>query len=224
MKSLILIGSSALCALGLFIAQGSSEILFESLESKTFDEGPVFNKVQFIPGWDKDVWLMNQAPNGLHGTWDQLEIVVDKTKIPKEAKFYQRGAPYKARCFACHANGPRAIRYNADSTEAVPNLIEKLRVAIWNLRIKSYGPVDSIAGQPIEEGHSFKSPVPVFAQPLRLPTCQMCHSADGIRNELKLEQIGTAHFLVKNGLMPPFPFKATAEEIRKLEQFDLSPK
>src|SRR5262245_39911744 len=123
--------------LGLFLFDFSgSPVTFRSLESVTETGAPVYNRVRLLPGWSKDVWLMNQSHEGLghqgqspeYAKWDRLKIVVDKTTTPYKAEFYQleQGAliaegkpvPLKARCYACHANGPRAIRPNFEATEA----------------------------------------------------------------------------------------------------------
>jgi hypothetical protein len=67
-------------------------IVFESLQSKTKSGMPVFNRIQFLPGWEQDIWLMQQSHDGLdmnYVHWDRLAIVVDKTKSPCEAAFYQ---------------------------------------------------------------------------------------------------------------------------------------
>jgi hypothetical protein len=207
-------------------------VVFESLESKTDAGNAVFNRIGFLPGWKKDIWLMQQTHQGFSDSfsaWDRLAIVVDKTKNPYVASFYQlspgdlkfetRPIPYKARCFACHANGPRAIRWNADSNVIAPSLWGKMQTAVWNLRIKAYGHVLSSAGVEFSEGVPFQSKHPVFSRPMGLKTCEKCHSAGGIRNELRLEHVGTARFLVRNGFMPPFPFHATQEEKDILEKY-----
>lgn len=220
--------------LGLFIILNSSNsVVFESLESKTENGNPVFNRVRFIAEAGKDIWLMQQTHQGFHkefGNWDKLAIVVDKTLQPHTATFYQLPAgeklnfeatpiPLKARCFACHSNGPRAIRYDGDSKIVKPNVWGKIQVAVWNLRIKSYGRVNSMPAAQFVEGSPFKAKLSVFSEPLVIKTCQRCHSKDSIRNELTVEHLGTARFLVKNGFMPPFPFRMTDEELRVLENY-----
>jgi len=208
-------------------------IVFQSLESKTGNGGPVFNQVKFIPGWNRDIWLMRQTHEGYdrdYTRWDRLAIVVDKTQRPYRAVFYQfrpgaelrlasesEAAPFKARCFACHANGPRAIRPDGDSHEGRLSFGQKFAISILNLRVKTYGRVNSTPAKAIQGGAPFRSALNIFSRPLGLKTCVRCHSSSGIRNELKLEHLGTARFLVQHGIMPPFPFSATSAERARLE-------
>jgi hypothetical protein len=229
MKKIILITLLGLgIFLGLFLLSPTA-VTFQSLESVTEDGKPIFNQIKFIAGWDKDIWIMRQSHIGYHKdykAWDRLAIIVDKTKFPYQAKFYQyspseldiggQQVPYKARCYACHVSGPRTILPNYESTIVKPNLKDKLQVAIWNLRIKSYGPAQSIAGHQLEGGVPFQSSLPLLSKPLGLESCTTCHSKKGIRNELKIEHLGTARFLVKEGLMPPFPFTITEKEKENL--------
>lgn len=202
-------------------------VLFRSLESLTEDGGAVFNEVRFLRGAQQDVWLMRQSHRGLgpaKETWDRLAIVVDKVFEPRRARFYQlepgaltwdrsklRTAPRRARCFACHANGPRAIR------PADAGLLDRVRIAFLNLRIKTYGKVESVAGHEDPSGAAFRAKLPLFRQPLKLRSCVSCHSEKGIRNELRFEHAGTAAFLVRNRLMPPFPFRVSEEDRSILE-------
>lgn len=238
MKTLrILIGSGVAAGLGLvsglfFILSTASPITFESLESKTETGSPVFNQVQFQGGWNQDVWLMKQSHHGHElplANWDRLAIVVDKTVKPYRASFYQftpaqklefggpsESAPYKAMCFACHANGPRAVRPQFHSESVAVSLPDRIRIALWDLRVKTYGRVDSVPGAEIPGGAPFKSRHAILSLPLGLKTCTHCHSPNGFRSELKLEHLSTARFLVNQGIMPPFPFKATPSEIKKL--------
>ena len=216
--------------LGLFfILNSKTPIAFESLESKTENGLSVFNRIKYLPGWDQDIWLMQQSHSGYQlefSEWDKLAIVVDKTKSPTTATFYQlskgeldfSGAtiPNKARCFACHANGPRAIRANDLSAVVTTNFFQKVQIAFWNLRIKTYGKINSFSSQDFEEGVPFKSKSENLSQKFDLPTCIKCHSNSGIRSELKLEHLGTIRFLVKNGYMPPLPFSLTPAERLKL--------
>jgi cytochrome c553 len=238
-KMILLLSLGAFLGL-IFVAADSKSIAFESRESKNNDGGSVFNQIKMIWGWDKDIWLMRQSHHGFVAdtkAWDRLAIVVDKTKSPAVAEFYQleatdgelafdsppKAIPFKARCFACHANGPRAIRPNWDSSTITPDLLDHVRLAIWNVRIKLYGHVNSVAGQTFNEGVPFRSTHAVFSRPLDLAVCQHCHSKDGIRNEILLEQVGTAYFLVKNGIMPPFPFRASENEVEMLKKLSSNP-
>lgn len=211
----------------------TDSVVFRSLESALPDGNPVFNRIKFISGWNQDIWLMQQSHSGLSvdfKNWDRLAIIVDKTRKPMRARFFQfvpgelklpsvsEAAPYKARCFACHPNGPRAVRWDRISAEARPTLQERAQISLWNLRIKTYGKVDSVPGQEIAGGAPFRSRHPIFAQTLKLKSCTRCHAETGIRNPLKLEQISTAHFLVQKGFMPPFPFQADPSDVENLNR------
>lgn len=203
-----------------FIWGNETAIVFESLESKTQGDLPVYNRVKFVPGESQDLWLMQQSHHGLdsiYTEWDLLAIVVNKTKEPLEASFYQlkpgqldfdprNNAPLKARCFACHANGPRALRPKLDSQLAV-SLSDRIRIQLWNLRIKTYGKVVGQPGQLVPEGVPFRATQVALQTPLKLKSCEPCHTDHGIRNVLRYEHITTVKFLIRNDSMPPFPWK-----------------
>lgn len=230
MKSFVLIGGLGVF-LGLFyFAVEPSAVTFESWESKTDTGAAVFNQIRYLPGLDKDIWLMRQTHQGLQlekSRWDRLAIVVDKNK--GEATFFElspsqnlefdaKPIPFKARCFACHANGPRAVRPNFDSAEIIPSLRERLKIVAWNLRIKSYGRLHSRGSQEFLDGVPFQSRHEILSKQLHLATCERCHATNGIRHELTREQLGTAQFLVKQGVMPPFPFRISEKERQQLLQ------
>lgn len=205
-----------------------NDISFESLESKTSHQEPVFNQIRFMPGLKKDIWIMRQSDHGFHSEkseWDRLAIVVDKTTTPTRAAFFQLKPgtlewdvtvsdtqPFRARCFACHSNGPRAIRPNADSISAPLGVLDRVLIEMWNFRIKSYGRVASVAGSPTSKDSPFKGHGVFLQSPLPLQSCQKCHSENGIRGRLTMEQLSTAAFLVKNKAMPPFPFSISEKE------------
>ncbi len=233
MKNIVLtflVGSGFLLGLSFYVNNDSS-ISFQSLESVTTEGSAVFNEIKLLITPVKDIWIMRQSHHGYkmsRNQWDRLAIVVDKTKKPSLANFYQlspgnlnfnnlnEAQPLKARCFACHSNGPRAILPNLNSHLKL-NLFQKAQIAIWNLRIKTYGRVNSIEGVHFEDGAPFKSNVPILSRSLSLKSCTKCHASDGLRNPLNLEQIGTANFLVKNGFMPPFPFSISTEDAQLLK-------
>lgn len=198
-------------------------LLFLSLESKTSDNGDVYNRIEFIPGFDRDIWVMHQSHLGLKAdSWDRLEIVIDKSKSPKEAKFYQykeedgfkRLEPFRVPCYSCHSNGPRAIRPKNS------NLIEKIQASLLNLRIKTYFRVKSIAGHTFKHA-PFKREHQILKEPLPLESCGICHSDGGIRNPLTLEHETTARFLIENKEMPPWPFSLSDKDKKELEKWGL---
>lgn len=202
-------------------------LVFRSLESVTESGEPVYNRVRLLAGWDQDVWLMQQSHRGLaavYEKWDRLAIVVDKSEHPYRSRFYQFTSgdldfppgseivPLKARCFACHANGPRAIRPSPSTPESQVSWLDRARLALWNLRVKSYGSVESRAGRELPGGVPFRSRMPILSQKLPIKSCEKCHSDNGIRKPLRVEHLGTADFLVREGFMPPFPFSTTESE------------
>ena len=221
----------ALCFNLVTLSKNNSSIRFESLESQTKEGKAVFNEVTFKKDGTKDVWLMRQSHAGLNAgleKWDRLAIVVDPAK--EEAIFYQfkpgqklefasqaEAAPYRARCYACHANGPRAIRPNFSSSEIQLSFPEKARIILWNLKIKTYGKLSGLSGQSLKKGSPFKSEFPVASRPLDLKSCTPCHSQDGIRSPLRLEHVSTARFLIQKNIMPPFPFRANPGDLKTLE-------
>ena len=130
------------------LIQDDQEVFIESEESKTITGNPVFNKIKWIKREDKDIWMMKQSHHGTHtknGEWDRLAIVIDKTKSPMTARFYQlesgplewmgdpREIPFRVSCYMCHSNGPRAIRPNYDSPFNETSLWGKLKIAYWNI-------------------------------------------------------------------------------------------
>ena len=208
-------------------------VAFQSLESVTEKGAPVFNEIALFPGFEKDTWMMRQSHHGYDDekrNWDRLAIVVDKTKTPYFAKFYQfppgelnpqnlpKPIPFKARCIACHVGGPRAIRPDTHARTPSLKLLDQLLILAWNLRIKSYGRVINGPGMEFTTGSQFKSKLKILSQPLGLHSCTKCHSDHGIRGALKLAHLGTARYMLKNGIMPPFPFQALPGEIDLLNR------
>lgn len=235
MKYLILVlGLGA--TLGLFyVPEMSDSVTFESLESKTETGAPVFNEIKLITQGDKDLWLMNQSHAGVHlpiEQWDRVAIVVDKSKSPMTADFFQtsqgpkniesieevlaKAEPLKVRCFACHSNGPRLIRINTQSKSIVPSVFKNAKILWWNFKMKSYGKVVSRDGHPFDSGSSFRSDIPIFKVTINLKSCTECHSEKGQRQPLTMEQLGTADFMVKQGFMPPYPHKLSKEDAATL--------
>jgi len=224
-KSIVLVLMSLALGLGLSLLFhlfiDPNPIAFESLESKTKDGNPVFNRIRFLAGTNIDTWIMQQSHSGLNddfSIWeDRLAIVVDKSKAPYEAAFYQLSSgdlniaeslvpvPLKTRCYACHPSGPRVIRPNLQSVQL--GLKDKARIYLWNLRIKIYGETRSVAGSEETGGVPFSANQNVLKQTLNLKSCDRCHFDGGLRSALKLEHLTTAKFLVDQGFMPPFPFQ-----------------
>jgi len=220
-------------ALGFFLLMDKSPILIESEESKTLDLKPVFNKITWKPGFKKDIWMMKQSQ---HGTgfpdekWDRIAIVVDKTKSPKQAEFYQlepgpldweaglKKIEYKVSCFLCHSNGPRAIRPQFDSNQAKLSFWNKMRISMWNLRVKTYGRVvASSKGGKV----SFRYPGTSANKTLNSQTCNKCHSENGFlaRGQLTRQNFMSIRFMVQNGHMPPPGFRLSRDEKSQILEF-----
>lgn len=228
----IMVFLSAGLLFGALFFVSTDALTFESLESKTFDNQKVFNKIQFIPGWNKDVWMMNQSHQGLQAEakkWDRIAIVVDKNY--KTARFFQlepgelewtgREKPmdYKISCFVCHSNGPRAIRPNFKSQVATQGWVSKLKVFAWNLRIKSYGQLAAVA---TPGNIPLRITMNEANTPLQLPVCTQCHNNNGhffSRGELTRQNFATIGFMVDNGFMPPMGIQLSKGEKEVLDHF-----
>lgn len=246
-KVLILVSVSVLISLLAFSFTGGGlyysrqEILIESEESKTKNLTSVFNKIKWISLPNQDIWMMNQSHYGVHATkdqWERLAIVIDKTKKPMTAKFYQlepgplewsedlknKRTPYRASCFICHSNGPRAIRPVSKSQEVNLSYKEKMRLVFWNLRIKTYGRIDYDKSHD-QEDLSLETPFHLEGKSenavLKVKTCTLCHKEDGFfaRGVLRRQQTGTINSLVNNGHMPPPGFFLSPKEKRELKDF-----
>ena len=200
------------------------EVLFESKESKTQGGSEVFNKISFKKLPNKDIWTMKQSHNGIHANeWDEIKIVVDTSSKPHKASFHQLKAgkevEYKTSCFRCHSGGPRLVRPVWDSKEAPLNIKEKLVISKWNLRIKSYGDVH------IKNNNPFKRMVPLIKDQnmkkhvLNLESCSKCHYQGGPRAPITKANATTAKFLVKNKMMPPWPYEISKREKAHLKEF-----
>lgn len=226
----ILVFLLALCAsviaLLYFVVQ--QPLLFISWESKTIDDQEVYNRIKFIPGWNTDTWIMQQSHQGLElppHNWDRLAIVVDKSKSPHQAHFYQFEAgelklgthaeqsAYRAPCASCHVSGPRAIRPLEISG------LQWLKTTILNFRIKTYVQVESLAGQPEQAHAPFRRVASALKTKLALKSCSACHGENTIRNALTLDHMTTVQFLIKNKQMPPWPLSLALEDEEYLKKW-----
>ena len=123
-------------------------------------------------------------------------------------------------CFLCHNNGPRAI-HPQDNTAT---LKEKITIAVWNLRIKSYG---RVVYNPLHDQEDKKADV-VFRHHnkgdndhLQVKTCISCHTEEGFfaRGFLSRQQRGTIKHLVESGQMPPPGYSLNESEKKELKRF-----
>ena len=206
-------------AMVLLAVTDSRPVAFESLQSKTSTGGAVFNSVSVNWGWKEDVWLMQQSHSGATAPkteWDNIAIAVNKSSEVKTAEFFQLqpGANHismdlpkvglKATCFTCHSNGPRAIRANYKSKELPVSLWNRWRIALWNLRIKTYGATRGFASNTSHK--PFKWDHPYANTTLKLKSCTGCHNGgDGPldRAPLTRQNFASIQFLVDQGQMPP---------------------
>jgi len=223
-----------------FFKSLSHKIIFiESEESKTSDLTPVYNKIKWIRLEKKDIWMMNQSHFGKNPDikrWERLAIVIDKTKKPLVAKFYQlKPGPlewneslpksqvsFRASCFTCHSNGPRAIRPNPTDSQIKLTSTQKVQIFLMNLRIKSYGRIL------YDKSHILSKANPPFLfqgqgelDVLKVKTCIHCHNEDGFisRGPLSRQQSGTITFMLKKGYMPPPSYSLTKLERKQINDF-----
>lgn len=238
---IIFLSTGALILSALVLFQTDSEILIKSLESKTTENKDVFNKIKFIPGLKKDIWMMNQSHHGLtneRSLWDRLAIVVNKDSTKKTVQFYQlppgelnwdenlryKAQAYRVSCFMCHSNGPRVIR--ADESDQPLDLKSKILIGYFNLRIKSYGV--------IEEDHTYKEIDQNRSVPFRyrshldneilnIKSCTKCHNESGLfsRGFLRRQNLIAIKFMLNNKLMPPLGFSISESDQIKLRKFIL---
>ncbi|NOT79400.1 MAG: hypothetical protein HOP07_10445 [Bacteriovoracaceae bacterium] len=240
----LIIISGALLILGgsYFLLNLSQEIvLIESEESKNMHLKSVYNQIKWIPSKNQDVWMMNQSQVGRYPhkeQWERIAIVIDKTKKPMTAKYYQlkpgplewnnslikNQVSFRASCFTCHSNGPRAIRPVYLSTKAPLSISKKLQVQLLNLRIKTYGRIK------FNEDHlktdliiypPFRYSQPWDLERLNIKTCNYCHKENGFfaRGELVRQQSGTIQSMVEKGHMPPKGFSLSLNEKKQLRDF-----
>jgi hypothetical protein len=219
---------------------GSADaIKFESAESKTSTNQPVYNSIKLISARQKDIWIMNQSHYGLNPSKekiDRIAIIVDKSKKPKTAEFYQlppgdliwsenlklQKIEYKMSCFSCHSNGPRAIRPNFKTVKM--SYLNQLKIKYWNYKIASYGRIIESPDQ-IADHHKkivpFRYPSILDNQKLKLVTCLKCHnnSTDSGRGFLTRQNLGTINYLISENIMPPAGYELSNSESIKLKRF-----
>jgi len=249
-KSKIFLGIFSLLLLGIFLAMmlsfvfaPSATVIFESEESKTLEGKPVFNQVWLEKSDEQeDIWAMRQSHHGAKFyPADQLRIVINKNTRPYRASFFQYSekngkafeeVQYRASCFACHANGPRALRPVLNSEIFPLEVKSRLLVALWNFKIKSYGRVETAPETLIKEkvrAVKLKFEGAMDQDILKVKTCLYCHSdgsdPDGRwwqnhkRAPLLRQHAMSIQHLVETNQMPPFPFKLEEAEREAIQQF-----
>jgi hypothetical protein len=185
--------------------------------------------------------MMNQSHFGHQPSsekWERLAIVIDKTTTPKTARFYQfkpgplewredllqQRVAYRASCFTCHNNGPRALRPVSEGSRTPLSWSEKVKVSLWNLRIKTYGRIKYDERHDVEDKDlavKFRFEGNPHNDPLLVPVCVKCHNEDSwwARGTLRRQQVSTIRHLVETGQMPPPGFSLTGPDQRKLTDF-----
>ena len=246
-KSVVAVAGIGLPSAALFLAALADHrpLTFESQESKTRELTPVFNRVVFADQNGRDVWMMQQSHHGLparEDLWDETDRIAiaisrDETDGTK-ASFLQlepasitsiesqadlsKVAGFKAPCGMCHNNGPRAIRPNFNSTAAPLSTWEKVRVFVWNLKIKSYGRT-RVNPSPSEKAGSvpFRFTMPAAGTPLTVATCTVCHRDSGpfARGTLTRQNTPSIRFMVEQGFMPPLGIPLSDRDRRALSEF-----
>ena len=220
-------------------ALSPATLLFESLESKTTEDKPVYNEVRWFSSQKQDVWMMRQSHMGPHakvGQWDRLAIVIDKTHSPKTARFLQlepgplewkddlKQKPFKVSCFLCHSNGPRVIRPNMDSISTPLAFIDRIRIMAWNTRIKMYGRVVADPAHTTSDAQTeipFRMKGTLENDTLRVRACTRCHQDSGwfSRGTLHRQQAITIQFMVSQGFMPPLGFSISDSDRLQIQDF-----
>lgn len=232
----------ALMSGGLWLwAHSPGSIVIASEESENAKLETVYNEIRWVPGTERDVWMMNQSHFGRKpqpGQWERLAIVIDKTKSPMTARYYQlkpgelewrddlvhQRVSYRASCFICHNNGPRAIRPQANNPAAELSWPDKLKIQLWNLRIKTYG---RIHFDPLHDEEDktqdihFRYHGNPHEDELKVAVCLKCHKEEGLfaRGVLRRQQIGTIEHMVTTDQMPPPGFTMTTKEKQQLFLF-----
>lgn len=221
---------------GGLLAFTPDEVLIRSLESKTADGGPVFNRIRFLRQGSRRIWMMNQSHHGpaaAPSRWDRLAIVMEPGPSGTVARFLQlppgplewrdelltQGTAYRVSCFMCHRNGPRAIR-----PDGFAGLGQSLRIFVWNLGIKTAG---LVAEHPIHAKEDATLKVPfrhrgrLDNETLSVGVCLHCHTDEGLFARGKLtRQNGLAiDFMVRSRLMPPPGFPLSTAERKKIDDF-----
>lgn len=222
-------------------------IHFQSEESSTPEFGPILNRVQWIAEEGYDLWIMQQNQERKSHPflkWDRLAILVDNTKSPKEARFFQlkpgtitpslaelrHEREFRVSCGNCHTNGPRALRpvfkffgKPAEEPAVTLSLRDFARAQLWNLRIKTYGRVvtpgnTTIGARPRRMPFHFPANEPPAK--LEVKACTICHNdTKWGRGTLTRENFTTIKHMVDNGHMPPPGFPLSAQDRREIDAF-----
>ncbi len=194
----------------------SNYITFESKESKNIENNNVFNQIKLESTREQDTWYMNQSHHekSFVTNYDQLKIVVNKRK--GTTKYFQyknnKAVPFSVKCTLCHSNGPRKITPTESSYNEL-TLKEKLIMALWNIKIKTYGNLKNTQEKLEFEDQNNET--------LNLKTCTQCHSNNSLfaRGKLKRGNFLAIKYQLDNNLMPPWPYKISKKDKNKIKKF-----
>ena len=137
--------------------------------------------------------------------------------MPGDLEFEQDAQiPKRAACFTCHSNGPRAIR--PDFAAAEVSGWDSLRLFLWNLRIKSYGPVKS---DKQKHDPAFRWQADIANHALDVKVCVRCHNNSHMfgRGQLTKQNFPVIDFMLREGLMPPPGFALSTSEKDEVLRF-----
>ncbi len=218
---------------------GSTEVKFQSVESKTSMGQPVYNSIKLISDDSKDIWMMNQShfgQNPAKENMDRIAIIIDTSKNPKIAEYFQLPAgeliwsddlklkkiEYKVSCFSCHANGPRAVRPDYENFQV--SQLDRLKIKYWNYKIAGYGRIIEESTQAAEDQVlkvPFRNRTNLDNQKLNLKTCTKCHNENDSRGRgfLTRQNLVTITFLIDQKIMPPQGSELSNDEKNKLSRF-----
>jgi hypothetical protein len=231
----ILFVSSLAAILTSYVFMDQDSVLIQSWESKTKDQLPVFNRIKYIPGFTREIWMMNQSHHGSSApgaNWDRLAIVIDSNKeaqflqlppgeLEWKEEYLQKGIGNKVSCFMCHSNGPRAIRPDPNFKLS---LKEKVKITLWNLRIKTYrrikeAPIHKIQDKALKI--PFRNRAKFDNEELNIASCTRCHSEDSLvqRGPLTRQNFLSIRFMLEKKLMPPPGFEITSQDKLRLHNF-----
>lgn len=209
-----------------------SEISIRSEESFAADGGPVFNRIRLLIKGSREIWMMNQSHLGLalpKEKWDRLAIVVDREA--KTAQFFQfetgplqwseglKQRDFRVSCALCHSNGPRAIRPAPADSRSIG---EWMRVSLWNLKIKMYPRLSSMAGAGFAHTNvPFRFTGHFANTPLKVAVCVSCHQEGGLvaRGTLIRQNALAIASMVERGHMPPLGIPLPASQRAELDRF-----
>jgi|GEM_PF-780157 len=216
---------------GLWVSQQNHSVTFQSRESRTVSDGPVFNRVRYVREGQRDVWILEQSHKGISAlaetaaASDRFVIAVEDGRATfqqfapgsanalarQETRAREHEVEYGVACGVCHANGPRALRPDLSSRKAPLSVRDRLAVFVWNLKISTGRRIAALETRlPVTEGGTqrkvaFGPRASFWNERLDIPSCNRCHGGSHplARAPLLRRNFATIAFLVNAGDMPP---------------------